>query len=487
LTSSRLMALATTILVIGAMSQSTAGAQDSPRLVIMSPRDGAVLPMQQQLLIEARFEPAVDFGTTAVEARVEAARGSDRIVIAEGDIRSFESPEQLRALWNVEDVAPGPYVITVTATAGDRTGTATTKVTLHPPPTVLVRVTSIRSRKRGINVTFAATASSATSTAIKEFIWTPGDGGGPRRTTRGTFSHTYPKGNATYIVWLEVNDALGGSTLIARDLNLPGSLPQRRQGYDVHPTRGGQDSDLLQETNDCGCEDMTVLVPIINPPPRSSVYCAAAVPAQPGCAQVGNPPPPDNCPGNQVPYKCPLGRIAPAAGQRQLGWGFEVVAKLSARTNNTKSCTQGQYARGSWTKDGKPKPNPPAKGAPPAGQVTLPDGAAGAPGFTFTGVGAPNPFPPFGGPNYGGDRYTNPSDYKRHKPLGFRWLDMPQVPVGANATTDDREYIVFVLGNLGTCWCRFSIRQTWTAAGGVGGPGLALIDSHNCRLFNPTQ
>jgi hypothetical protein len=51
----------------------------------------------------------------------------------------------------------------------------------------------------------------------------------------------------------------------------------------------------------------------------------------------------------------------------------------------------------------------------------------------------------------------------------------------------DGEFVTFVTGNLGSCWCRFSIKQGWTAAGGAQGSGLELIDSENCRLFNPAS
>jgi len=426
--------------------------------------------MQKQVLIEARFEPSLDLEMTPVQVRVEATHGTEHIVIAEGDIRSAESGDRLRTLWNVTNVRPGRYLITVTATAGDRSGTATVNVDLHPAPSVSLEVTSVRNQRTGALVTYRAIASSAVGTTIKEFTWTPGDASAPRRTRTGSYSHVYVPRDEPYIVWLEVNDALGGSTLVARDLDL-----RNRDEY-------------LQETNECGCEDMTVLVPAINPPPRSSAYCAVAVPASPGCVQIANPAPPDNCPAGQIAFKCPLGRIAPALpGQRDLGWRFEVVAKLHAHTNNANACTQGQYARVTRTRDGGAVANPQADAAPPAGQITLPDGAGGVAGFTFTAVGPPNPYPGFAGPNYGGDDYAAPWDFKRHKPLGFRWLDGPRGPVGVNARTQDDEFITFVRGDLGTCWCRFSIRQSWTAANGMQGPGLALIDSHNCRIFNPTQ
>ena len=169
-----------------------------------------------------------------------------------------------------------------------------------------------------------------------------------------------------------------------------------------------------------------------------------------------------------------------------MGWRFEVVAKLFAQTNNNNACTQGQYARGDLTRNGNPVLNGQAQATPPAGPVTLPDGNFGNPDFTFTAVGPPNPYPPFAGPDYGGDDYTIPRDFKRHKPLGFRWLDAPRMNVG-NGLIDHRQFIVFVRGNLGTCWCRFDIQQSCTAAGGVQGPGLTLVDSHHCRIFHPTQ
>jgi hypothetical protein len=115
----------------------------------------------------------------------------------------------------------------------------------------------------------------------------------------------------------------------------------------------------------------------------------------------------------------------------------------------------------------------------------LPGGPAGP--FTFKAVQPGDAYPTFGGHDYAPDGYTVPGDFKRHRPGGFVWLDAPRVPVGDKAATADEEFIVFVRGNLGTCWCRFSIRQSWSEAGGVKGPGLALTDSHACRLFKSAR
>src|SRR5262249_17491463 len=125
----------------GTIIQSGAHAQG---LVITSPRNGAVLPMQQQAVIEAEFKPPVDLVFTGIQARIEAAGGGTNLVIAEGDLRTISSSDRLRASWNVAEVVPGDYVITVTATAGGRTGKDTVKVTVHPIPVVSFRVTSLQ-------------------------------------------------------------------------------------------------------------------------------------------------------------------------------------------------------------------------------------------------------------------------------------------------------------------------------------------------------
>jgi PKD domain len=217
----------------GTIIQSGAHAQG---LVITSPRNGAVLPMQQQAVIEAEFKPPVDLVFTGIQARIEAAGGATNLVIAEGDLRTISSPDRLRASWNVAEVVPGDYVITVTATAGGRTGKDTVKVTVHPIPVVSLRVTSLQNVAGGTRVTFSAIAQSPVGSAIQEFIWTPGDGSRPARTTTGSFSHIYPARGTEFIVWLQVNDALGASTLIARDLNLPRGPTQNGGSTPCGPT-----------------------------------------------------------------------------------------------------------------------------------------------------------------------------------------------------------------------------------------------------------
>ena len=46
-------------------------------------------------------------------------------------------------------------------------------------------------------------------------------------------------------------------------------------------------------------------------------------------------------------------------------------------------------------------------------------------------------------------------------------------PAGAaNAITDHRQFVMWVTGNLGTCWCQIDMNHSWTMAGGRVGPGV---------------
>jgi len=467
----------------GTMISSAANAQ---KLVITSPLNGAVLPTQQQAIIEAEFVPPVDFLRAGIQARVEAAHGGSHFLIGEGDLRSISSPDRLSAPWNVFDFPPGDYVITVTATAGGRTGTASVRVTVHPRPVVSLRVASLLKTAGSTRVTYLATAHSPVGTAIREFIWTPGDGSPPVRTATGSFSHVYSGSGTSFIVWLEVNDSLGGSTLIARDLNLPRS-PTQNGG--VTPLWADH---LLKETHDCGCEEMTVLVPDpeMKPPPQTGVYCLGKKQKllnAPGCKFVKNPAPPGECPPETNAYQCDLGQFSPRPGSSALGWTFEAVAKLSERTNDESKCEQGQYARTSGTIDGQKNRNPKTDMEPPSGKVTLPDGTVEPKGFTFTAVKPNQPLPPFKGPDYGADDYAHPRFDKRHLPGEFRWRDQPLNPglVRAKSLTQEAEFIDFVRGNLGTCWCRFSIKEEWAKDGGVKVSELKLIDQFHCSVKKP--
>jgi hypothetical protein len=469
----------TLLIVFATTIHTAASAQATERLVMTSPLEGAVLPMQNQILIEAQFEPPVDFLTTSIQARVEARRGSEHIVIAEGDIRSIESPDRLRARWDIAGLKPGHFVISVSATAGERTGIATANVTLHQVPRVYVRKVSVEKRGDGAKVTFLASAHSSAGTPIDEFIWTPGDGDAPTRTKTGTFSHFYSRLGATYVLWLEVNDVLGGSALVARDLIL-----------------GGVFNSELKETHDCGCKDMTVRVPNpnVDVPTMSGTYCALnknEIPANIGCAAL-NAPPEGTCPTSAVAYQCPLGSILSTEEKKKLGWTFEVVANLEALTNDsnekTSQCTQGQYLSMTREVDGHVIGNGSAEARPPDGQVNLP-------GFSFVAVGRPAPVPPFKlrpviGP-YGADDYTSPSSYKSHDAGDFRWIDSPKFQFDdpmkqASSMTQEAEFITFVNGDLGSCWCDFSIRESWTNTAGFTG-GLHLIQGHDCSVSGPTQ
>jgi hypothetical protein len=490
-----------TLVLAGALSlffaiaiPSAVIAQDSTGLIISFPKNDQILPSQVEAVIEARFEPPMNLEMTPVAARVEAVRPGQRIMIAQGDIRSSESPDRLRAFWDVAHAAPGEYEILVSATAGNRSGHASVRVSVHVAPSVSVAVTSVRDDGPGARVEFSAVASSSDRAAIRRFIWTPGDGSASASTETGVFSHAYPRRDATYVMWLEVNDALGGSALVARDVVLSGNATgKKRKGPSYLAEE--QSSPLLQATDDCGCEAMNVLAPSPeHPGVQTTPYClpqGKLLDRDSNCVTVANPDPPNSCPDRERAFTCSLGKVVPNPrnpNQHTLGWTFEVVAKLSPKTNNPGKCKQGQYNMSTIVHDGQTRnPNKNSLMKPDSGNIKMD-------GLDIDVVPGGTPYPPFVDPpppgkklTFAPDGYDEPGPEKRHLPRGFRWVDQPRSLAGIDSAKDDAEFVTFVTGNLGTCWCRFSIRQGWTSTGGPKGEGLVKRDGKNCGVFEALQ
>lgn len=459
------------LLILSAMLGLALSAK-AQQLRILSPADGQRLDSSKQANIEAQFEPPIDF-TQPVSASVVATSETRTIRIAEGDLRSFAATDRIRAIWLLSDVKPGPYLIRVQVKWGEIVGSASVKVVVHPPPAVSMALKSVKKAGAGATAVFTAKVTSPVGAAIKEYVWTPGDGSRPVRTDSPTFTHTYRATGQTFVVWLEVHDVLGGSTLIARDLRIPAKLPDEQ----VPGTE-----EIFEKTTDCGCKKMTIRA---KPGTSTGIYCSTQLAGTGTGCKEETAAPAGTCAAGEIAYSCPLGPVNPnPPAQPRLGHTFEVLVDLNPNTNDQSKCHEGQYARGTRVKDGTTIQNPVADSEPPKGPHPLPDGSAGGSGFTPKGLNPPDKYPPFAGPDYAGDDYTKPGTFKRKAGAQIFWNDEPGGPVGRNSRTQEDEFISFVEGPTGTCWCRFTVKQSWTAGGGAAGAGIELVDGSNCALEN---
>lgn len=442
-------------------------------LVILTPQPGDVLPSDQLGFIDAQLVPTVDNVVLNVEIVAEK-QGGEMYPIDQGDLRSFAAPDLIRALWDLDDVPSGDYLITITVELLNcSTLEATVPVTVNRAPTVDIGLVSCESvPEEMVVVTLEALPFDSDGDSVTQFVWEAGDGSDPEMVLGTTlYTHYYIWTDTTFVVRVTAYDERGGTGFRMRDLALPVCS--------------------LQETHDCGCREMWIYSVAGN---NSFIYCAAAVPGYPPDCFAEPNPPAGVCPPGQVAFRCPRGPFSPPARNR-LGWTWEVNAKIDPRTNDFSACQQGQFARGTRTRTpiggaAANVPNPRAAGTPAAGVHNLPDGSGGPAGVNFTVVGPPNAYPGFVGPNFGADNYTTTFSFKRHTDNRFRWLDAPGVAVNPalhSAATQQDEFVAYVRGNLGTCWCQFRIRHQWTAAGGRqaigGGPAPNVkekVDGHNC-------
>jgi len=453
-----------------------------PQTVIITPAAVDTVETQDLVTILAHTSPPMD-PKHAISASVQLLpdAGGPPINLGSGDIRYSSDPRLVRAEWDASTYPPGGYKIRVAIGQGPPDSA---HVVVHPAPSVDLSLQSVSAVDPShLSITLHAIPSSTVGTPIVKYLWSPGDGALQTETAVPTFTHTYAVGD-TYIVWVEAQDALGGSNLASRDLLVPTAVPS---------------SVDLQQTQDCGCKSMTISA---GPPAITGAYCIGTVNgvvperlrtklAETGAVQMGAAGT-NGCPPGQVPYRMPLGQgVLTVEGVPTIGWGFEANVALSDNTNDATRCSQGQYGRGDELvdnaliasfasfKDGE------GAAQPPSGQQTLPGGSGGAGGFGFTAVGAGENYPPFGGPKYGPDDYHKPKSTKRHEPGTFRWFDQPQLGAeNAVALEHKWDFIAFVRGSKGnnsTCWCRFQISQKWTQAGGLAGTNkIEIIDGQHC-------
>jgi hypothetical protein len=429
--------------------------------MIIQPQNGTVLPTQMDAEILAQLAPQFQDPTQfrLIACNATSANGVT-FDIASGDLRSFESPDQARCIWHLQGVAPGKYTIRMSILdQSQRLFEDQISVTVTRAPTANVRLVSQQPMQGGVQVTLEPVTPQGSD--IVKTLWIASDGSDPVSCQNlCSFTHSYegvPDETATYVVTLTLDDSRGGEVTVQRDVVV-------KQG--VHGFFVAQ----LRVTHDCGCTEMDIFSAAGF---SSFVYCipGAAPPAPPGCMAVANPVGAEACPAGTTPFQCRNGPFSPGQlGANALGWRWEVNAHLDPRTNDLAGCTEGQAARGDITRGGAPLANARAQAAPAAaGALPFPNPPAGAL------VAAPNPYPPLAGPNWGADDYTAPAPGKRHLPGldRIRWLDTPRIPAGAAMPiTDHREFVMWVTGNLGTCWCQIDMNHSWTAAGGRVGPGI---------------
>jgi hypothetical protein len=465
-------------LLLAVLLPVRAADQPNATLVFLTPQDGQIVLSPGPIEIQASFQPVTDFGATGVNAQVVADGLGQHIVIAKGDILFLDNPDRISALWDLTKVTPGDYVITATVKAADQFGTASVNVTVHPAPVAEMRLQSFQFTPQGTQIVLTASASSPSQTQIVDYFWNPGDGSPPQDTSLPSFTHLFPS-TGTFVVVLEVLDALGGSQMVIADL------------FVAAPN--------LRRPESCGCNQMTIKTV----PGASDIICGAQTTfaSTSGCTLMRNPPA-GTCAQGQVAWTCPLGPVTPAPPANNLGYGFEVFADL-VPGSSSRLCKEGQFVQATRTgpvlnprtgmfvlgtkTNSQGNQNVATMGNKSTGSQNLPGGAAPG-GFMFNSVGPAAKVPPFGAtangmPNYGPDDYISRPTYKNHQPQVIFWWDEPKVFVDGISGSGNEEFVDFVQGNMGSCWCRFTLRQTWPGpAGPIGGAGFTMVDGENCVI-----
>lgn len=445
-------------------------------LIIETPSPGQALANNVLTWIVAQLDPPID--DLPVDGQIFAQRpGGPLIPIAQGDIRGFATPDRLVGLWDPSGLPSGPWEIIVRCTVGEcATVEQRIPVNLNAAPFVDMVLLNCQPRPDGVAVLLEALASDPDGDPIHAYLWDPGDGS-PEQYIVGTsqFSHVYQPTTTVAIVKVTAYDARGATSTQWRDLEVPICN--------------------LNITHDCGCDKMDIFSAAGNP---TFIQCANPAPGgglpplltSLGCAAVAAPPA-GACPAGRIAYTCPLGPVLPpAAGAGRFGWFFEVNAHVHPMTNDPAMCSQGQIARGTYARGpavGPPAPLPnPAQPPGPGAVPALPGQPAG--GFPLAAGGAA--VPGWGAPNWGRDDYTAPSGVKSASATRWRWIDAPSFEVRAadGQATQQAEFVMWVTGNLNTCWCWIQIQHSWSRAGGHAGIGggappaiVTRVMGHKCN------
>lgn len=456
--------------------------------IIAPDPDGVVSTSQAALIMANLLPPQTHRGELQVEIYAIRASDGTRFDIAQGDLRLLGGPDSdIAARWVLDGVSPDRYTIYVVVTfSGCPQLSATVDVVVNQAPQIDALVAlSCDLQADGFHVAIQAIASDPDGNGIvpDSYEWYPGGDSAPEFGT-DIYQHTFPSSLSETEVAVSVFDSLGGSALLAKRLNLLACA--------------FLDDD---HANDCGCDDMAI-ESRYNLNARSGIYCADnAREIPPGCRQINIR---NGCPPGKVQFDCLLGPMSPSGSitVNKLGFNFQVEAHIDNRTRNVDRCSSGQIARGTnrYTSRGRPEvvDPPPAAQTTPTPRHPHPDDAD----FSFEIVNGPRErVPAFDEgstpPKFGGDNYTREWLFmRRHTNNLWFWFDNPGIridPPDLNVKQQS-QFVSWVTGNLGSCWCRYEIQHEWdrtngrTAIGGGAAPNtVRRIAGRNCRVPVPSD
>ena len=455
---------------------------------ITSPESNYIFTNEQVNIYAAIPVGLIDQGSLDAEVSIEGP--DEKVVLAQGDLRSFNSDGSIVAIWDPSDYALGSYLITVIADINGKSYEKTKKVELRNPPSISVYLEDSMIQGDRIITNFIAEATTEPPAEIASYRWYFGNGASQVGEGLNSVTYEYRRIEAEYDVSVEVIDNFGGTNYGIYTIAL--TPEQEPPGF------------FQIAKKPCGCKFMLLDA-------RSKIKSTRYKgPITPGIAGLQMVQPPNRLdltdpiaakPGKQL-LRADLGNLDPVPNKHnQLGIGFEVEAFLLGGSDPA-SCKEGQYARGTITRNNAARSNANSINSPKSstGTLTLPlkPGANGiARSFKInTSNGKPYPKLPARvmGPsvtpdplNFGGDDYAKIGNVKKYT-VGTKvisWVDVPQVPTVQGIKQEDtREFISYVMGDKGkgTCWCHFETHRTIDQKGATGGRGLTLIQGLNCNI-----
>jgi hypothetical protein len=360
----------------------------------------------------------------------------------------------------------------------------------HAPVVLDVSAVSCESVDSGRQVTLHVEAVDEEGDALVRYVWDMQDGSDRQEEEQDTFTYVFPPDQDEATVVLEVYDERGGMTQVAVPIDLSNCIVLLKAADD-----------------DCGCENIRIWSRFQPDEGGTSywtaTYCAPnGTEMGPACGRAGAVADRE-CGRGQFAYRCKTGPVAPDAPRplrfpNKFGWSFEVGAVLTSESRDLSKCTQGQFARGSNTVraiiqgvEVTTDTRAPEARASPRATDPLPTDRD----WNLTIVNGPDGVPSFEDPNpnkFGADNYTQPFLSKRHfSNRLWMWIDAPTVTFRPEVfyVKQRAQFVSFVTGGLGSCWCRYEIQHEWSVRGGrtaVGGGAaptrVRRIAGHNCTI-----
>ncbi|MEM7049283.1 MAG: hypothetical protein AAF604_06470 [Acidobacteriota bacterium] len=401
-------------------------------------------------MVEFRFRLGDRFTLGAKGLHVEVSRGNSYIPLVLEETKPWRDG-YARARWRVEGAEPGEWRVTVTGRRGGHEERDSVPFFLHAAPVIeRISIVSIQQVGRSVEVEFRAHVDTPSGLPVERYTWHSGDGTPVVETKEPRWRHRYVRRADSYNLEVDAFDGLGGTDKILRPIKFAGKGPQ--QGN-------------LEEDEKCGCTRLTIRATAGE---WSGNYCGNP-PGVPGCEAVID----GTCPGNA--FRCPLGVISENG---ELRFGFEPSAALSADTDDLSECSAGQYVQSTYVDDGVTVTNPLTSTTPPGGSdvtigsLTIATVANGARAPAFGATQSSKPL-------FGADNYTSASTVWRASLQTLRWYDAPGGATGQDSGTIENDFISFVNGNDGSCWCRFKVEAAWTKGNAATG-AATLEDGSNC-------